>query len=185
MTFEKHLSILLEQLEDFFPASFTDSQISDVVDKVVSDNHIDVEFEKINSHRMPAMFAPGKIYLSEFTPHGLPPSVASSSKLFTILHELGHAYRYQNVGNIYNYFLKKDIDENPISRDEAIRAIMNEEVEATKWANSMVDKYQLPLPKHQTRYPMQIVQQSMSMIEESGVETVEEVVELLLNSILD
>jgi hypothetical protein len=145
------------------------------IEKIIADNGIKVDFIKVNS-RVPAMFAPGRIYVSE--------ALSGKLKLFTLLHELGHAYRHQTVGEIFNYFLKKDLNGNPISRNEALKAMMNEEQEATRWANKMIDKYDLKIQKHPTRYPPEVLEMSLSLIESEGAETVSEVVDLLYNKMI-
>jgi hypothetical protein len=107
-------------------------RFSSRITNVMKDSGLDSIGIEFIPFKKPGMYGGSTIYLSD--------TLDELSAFRVVLHELGHAYRDMHNGPIFNYMMCKDLSGNPIGVEDAVTKVMEEESEATKWANEQLVK---------------------------------------------
>ena len=102
------------------------------------DNH---QFFVVDAKRELGCYCIGKIYLNRRLMQR--PALAGT----VMLYELGKAHQFNTVGDLFMFWLGKDLDGNDISFEKALSIVTKAEHKAAKFCNEMIDRYNFPFDK--------------------------------------
>ena len=102
------------------------------------DNH---QFFVVDAKRELGCYCIGRIYLNKRLLHQ--PALAGT----VMLYELGKAYQFNTIGDLFMFWMGKDLDGNSIQFDQALKIVTKAEHKAAEFCNRRIEEYNFPFSR--------------------------------------